>query len=296
MGFNMAGNIRKKMPSSATLYIFDVNDSACQRFIGDFHSFGTIITTDSAQDLASRSATVVSMVPMDEHVKTIYLDERGGVIAAAPDPNRLLLECSTIGATTTREVGRKVTGKGVGFYVDTPVSGGVAGAKAGTLSFFCGYSEIDEVITKRIRNVLAWMGAPNRINFCGDLGAGLTCKIVNNYIALSNMVVAAQGMAFGIRHAVDKTKLWQSIKGSSGDSWVMEFAQPVPGIIESSPSSNGFIPGFTTKLCVKDVSLGLKAAQEVGIEATMGEAALKMFAQAASDARTSVSCLPFHLT
>lgn len=288
MGFNMAANVRERMASSATLWIFDLNLVACRRFVERFHSFGHIEITTSAKELACRSAVVISMVPMDDHVRTVYLNEHLGIIAATPDKNRLFLECSTIDITTTQEIGRKIIKEAVGTYIDAPVSGGVAGAKAGTLSFFCGCTEADEALTRRVKNIVAWMGAPDRINFCGDLGSGLVCKIVNNHIGLSNMVVAAQGMAFGIRHGVDKTKLWQSIKGSSGDSWVMEFAQPVPGIIESSPSSNGFKPGFTTQLCVKDISLGLKAAQEVGIDASMGKAALKIWEKAAKDPHTSV--------
>ncbi|KAK4941749.1 hypothetical protein LTR10_018353 [Elasticomyces elasticus] len=290
MGFSMAGNVRKKMASAATLHIFDVNSAACQHFVDEFGSLGRIKVTNSAKQVASDSTTVISMVPMDQHARAVYLEEENGVIAAPADANRLILECSTISVATAREIGEKILAAGKGTYVDTPVSGGVVGAQAATLSFFCGYSPTtnNDTLTQRVRDIVAWMGHPDKINFCGHLGSGLVCKLVNNYIGLSNIVVAAQGMAFGIKHGIDKGILWKCIKGSSGDSWVMDSAQPVPGIIETSPSSNGFKAGFTPTLCAKDISLGLKAAHEVGIDASMGEAALKLWSKAARDPRTSV--------
>lgn len=190
-----------------------------------------------------------------------------------------------------KEIGEQIVKAGVANYVDTPVSGGVAGAENGTLSFFCGYSATVDTdpIAKRLKNTVAWMGSSERITLCGSLGAGLVSKIVNNYIGLSNIAVAAQGMAFGIRHGMDKEMLYKCIKGSSGDSWVMDFAQPVPGLIAKSPSTNGFRPGFSSRLCVKDISLGIKAAQEVGIDASMGEMAVKIFEKASQDPITAVS-------
>ena len=293
MGFQMAANVRKKMPSLATLHIFDVNNAACQLFIEKNGSIGTIKIAQSAKELASDSSTIISMVPMDQHVRAVYLNRENGVIAAAGDPSRLILECSTIGIATTQEIGKEIMDAGLGVYVDTPVSGGVVGAEAATLSFFCGYSGAVESdpIAKRIRDTVSYMGAPKRVNFCGRLGAGLVCKIVNNYIGLSNIVVAAQGMAFGVRYGMDKETLYKCIKGSSGDSWVMDNAQPAPGVISQSASSNGFRAGFTPRLCIKDISLGIAAAQQVGIDATMGKLAVSMFKMVDQDPRTTVSLL-----
>jgi 3-hydroxyisobutyrate dehydrogenase-like beta-hydroxyacid dehydrogenase len=293
MGFQMAGNVRKKMAETATLHIFDVNHAACHRFVDKFGGFGPIKIARSSKEVAYKSVTVISMLPMDQHARAVYLDKEAGVIAAPSNPNRLILECSTIGITTTQEIGEQIQTAGLGTYVDTPVSGGVGGAEAGTLSFFCGHSGVKDSVVKRIRYAISWMGASERIHFCGHLGAGLASKIVNNYIGLSNIAVAAQGMAFGLRHGIDKEILYKCIKGSSGDSWVMDFAQPVPGILAKCASSNGFRAGFTPRLCVKDISMGIKAAKQVGIDATMGEIALKIFEKADQDLRTTVS-LPLH--
>ncbi|KAL1874112.1 hypothetical protein Plec18167_006046 [Paecilomyces lecythidis] len=294
MGFQMAGNIRKKMPATATLHIYDVNRATCDEFVQKFGAFGPIEIGKTSKDVAVHSKTVLSMVPMDAHARTVYLDKDNGVIGANTDSDRLILECSTISVATTREIGAEIIKSGVGHYVDTPVSGGVVGAEAGTLSFFCGAPGGDPR-AKRIRDVISWMANPQRINFCGSLGTGLVSKIVNNYMGLTNIAVAAQGMAFGLRYGMDPKTLYKCIKGSSGDSWAMDFAQPAPSIIPTSPSSNGFKPGFATPLCIKDISLGIKAAQQVGIDASLGETARKIYEKAEQDARTAVGSLPYRL-
>lgn len=294
MGFHMAGNVRKKMDRNSTLHIFDVNTAACQRFVETFSTYGPITIAGSAKDVARVSKTVISMLPMDQHARAVHLDRVDGIIAAPACSSRLILECSTLSIKTGREIGEQMMKAGAGAYLDTPVSGGVGGAEAGTLSFFCGYSDTEgtKAIANRTRDVLAWMGSAARIHFCGDLGAGLVSKIVNNYMGLGNLAVAAQGMAFGVRHGIDRKTLFQCIRGSSGDSWVWEFMQPAPGVIPRTASSQGFKAGFTPRLCVKDIGLGITAAQEVGIDATIGKVALELYKQADQDPRTSVS---FHL-
>ncbi len=291
MGYQMAGNVRKKMQASATLHIFDVTVAACQRLLENFSSFGPILIAKSSKEVAERSQTVISMIPSGHNARQVYLDAESGVIAASKNANRLILECSTIEAIVTREIGNAVMDAGSGIYVDSPVSGGVAGAEVASLSFFAGTSrdKVSDPTGRRIWEIICYMGASERVTFCGQLGSGLVCKIVNNYIGLSNIVTAAEGMAFGLKHGVDRQTLYKCIKGSSGDSWVMDFAQPVPGIHAKSASSNDFRPTFTPRLCVKDVSLAIKAAQEAGINATMGETALKIYKQTDDDSRTTVS-------
>lgn len=291
MGFQMAGNVRKKMSSSTTLHIFDVNNEACKNFETQFSGYGPVNIAASSKELASRSSTVISMVPMDEHAQSVYLDPSTGVIAANPDDNRLILECSTINIATTQDIGRQIMKAGVGHYIDTPVSGGVRGAEAGTLSFFLGHSVFTDSTGRRASEIVSWMGAAERINFCGSLGDGLVCKIVNNYIGLTNLGVAAEGLAFGLRHGVEKDVLYNCIKGSSGDSWILNFSNPVPGMVPESASSKGFKAGFTSRLCAKDIKLGIKAAQRVGIDPKMGEISMKYFEEADQDPKTTVSSL-----
>ncbi|KAL6245332.1 hypothetical protein RBB50_008107 [Rhinocladiella similis] len=291
MGFQMAGNTRKHMTASATLHIFDVVPEACERFIKKFGSFGPISIAHTSKEVAEKSQTVISMVPNGGNAQEVYLDPQNGVIAATEQIDRLMLECSTIEVKVSQDIGKSVMDAGQGVYVDAPVSGGTAGAAAGTLSFMVGFPPMTgaDPLRRRVQDVLNFMGAPERVTFCGSLGAGLVCKTVNNYIGLSNIVTAAEGMAFGIKHGVDKMTLYKSIKGSSGDSWVMDNAQPVPGIHAKSASTNGFRQTFAPRLCVKDVSLALEAAKDSGIEVSMGEAALKVFQRTNDDPRTTVS-------
>lgn len=296
MGFQMAGNIRKRMPPSATLHVFDVVPASCGKFVKSFGSFGRIEIAQTSKEVAEKSHTLISMIPNGHNAKEVYLDQHNGIIAAPRDEDRLMLDCSTIEVKVSRDIGETLMNAGLGVYVDAPVSGGVAGAETASLSFMVGFEENarTEPAGRRIQEVIGYMGTPERMTFCGRLGTGLVCKTVNNYIGLSNMVTAAEGMAFGMKQGVDKMILYKCIKGSSGDSWVMDFAQPVPGIHAKSASTNGFRPTFAPRLCVKDVSLALQAAKESGIEGSMGKAALKAFERTNDDPRTTVSCASLH--
>lgn len=122
MGYAMAMNIRKKAPSSSTLYINDINASACERFKSEFSSYGPIEIVPTAREAAENSKVVISIVPGAVDVKKVYLDEKDGVIASKPDEERVSCECSTIDVKSTREVGEALKAKGLGTYVDTPVS------------------------------------------------------------------------------------------------------------------------------------------------------------------------------
>ncbi len=122
MGYAMASNVRKNMPSNATLFVNDVYRPACDRFIAEFSSLGPIKIVESAKEAATKSKVVISIVPGAADVRKVYLDPDLGVIAAPSDPERLLLECSTIDSATTRDVGEKLIASKSGTYIDTPVS------------------------------------------------------------------------------------------------------------------------------------------------------------------------------
>ncbi|EXJ74877.1 uncharacterized protein A1O5_01573 [Cladophialophora psammophila CBS 110553] len=289
MGFGMAGNVRRMMPSSATLYVYDISKDACQRFVDEFSSFGSVIIADSSKEVAEKSHTVMSMVPMGQHARAVYLDKQNGVIAAKGDPDRLFLECSTIDVATAKDIGHQITAAKAGVYVDTPVSGGIGGAAAGRLSFMCGRPRgpAYDPVSKRVFDIVCWMGMPEKVHFCGELGTGLVSKIANNYVAICNTTVTAEAMAFGIRQGVDKRTLYECIAASSGDSWVLHHNHVVPGVIPDSPSSNGFKLTFAPKMSVKDVSLGIDAAWDVGIYPSMGKAAVSLYQKAADNPRTA---------
>ena len=122
MGWGMATNVRKNMSKSATMFVNDVNTAACDRFVQDTSSLGPVEVVKTAKDAASKSPVLISIVPAAEHVRQVYADKENGVIAAPKDNNRLILECSTIDAETTREVGKEIMDAGLGRYIDAPVS------------------------------------------------------------------------------------------------------------------------------------------------------------------------------
>lgn len=308
MGFRMAVNLRKKMPATATLYVHDVVEEACVRFANQCSHYGKIQILSSAKEIATKCQTLLSIVPSSANVRQVYLDPTSGVVAAPKNPARLMLECSTIEIKATQEVGEEVMRAGVGTYVDAPVSGGARGAEEGTIAFLVGHPDpdsveagtatatdtvIDTTFANRIKEVVSHMGLPERVNFCGKLGAGLVGKIVNNYISINNVLSLAEGMAFGLRYGVDKMTLYNCVKASSGNSWVLENKNSVPGVIARSPASNNFKATFPARMVVKDLSLGISAAEEVGIDATMGKNALGAFRRADGDLRTTVGFWSF---
>lgn len=122
MGWGMANNVRRKMPRTATLFINDVSMDVCDRFVKAAAEHGPVVPVKTAKEAAERSNNLISIVPGPNNVREVYLDSANGVIAASPNEKRLMLECSTIDAQTTREVGTALMDKGLGTYVDTPVS------------------------------------------------------------------------------------------------------------------------------------------------------------------------------
>lgn len=122
MGYAMASNIRRKIPSTSTLYINDINAAACTRFQSQYSSHGPIEIVSTARDAAENASIVISIVPGGADVKKVYLDSQDGVMAAKQNGSRLMLECSTIDVESTREVGEKLGKEGLGVYIDAPVS------------------------------------------------------------------------------------------------------------------------------------------------------------------------------
>ncbi|OAP57936.1 hypothetical protein AYL99_08674 [Fonsecaea erecta] len=284
MGYGMAGNVRKKMSPSAKLLVHDVSRDACERFVQEFADLGPIEIVGSPKAGVDQSGTLITSVPSGKNVQEVYLEGTGAVIRASKR-DRIILECSTVDVQTTRDVGSKVIEAGIGHYFDSPVSGGPIGAKNGTLSMLIGHAEEDEVIAQRIKSVAAMMASPEKIIFCGQLGNGLGAKIVNNYLSFCNMLSIAEAMSIGIRLGVDKHVLFNCVKNSGGNSATFHNFQPCPGLLPHLPSSQGFKAGFRPMMIVKDLTLGVEAGEQTGIDATMAKNALQTFRKAMEDPR-----------
>ncbi|KAE8166110.1 NAD binding domain of 6-phosphogluconate dehydrogenase-domain-containing protein [Aspergillus tamarii] len=288
IGYGMASNLRKKLPASQTLYVFDINQDSIQRLIKEVGHYGKIEVASSAKELASKVGTLLSSLPAGPHVRNVYLDPENGVIAATKDSDRLLIECSTIEIESTQELGKTIMDAGLGTFVDATVSGGMWGANAGTLSFMVGHAKPTEtdVMGNRVFETLSLVGTPDTITFCGGLGMGQVAKIAHNYITLANNLVATEGMAIGLKYGIDKNALFKCIREGTANSWVMGLEQPVPGLVPEAPSSNNYKRAFAPALSVKDLTIGIDAAKKVGVNPTAGEAAITAFRKVDADPRT----------
>ncbi|KAJ2901607.1 hypothetical protein MKZ38_001627 [Zalerion maritima] len=283
----MAASIRRKLPKTSVLYVFDVHEPACERFKKEFGDMGQIEIEECPRQIACKADVVVSMVPGAREVAHVYLDADDGIISATENPQRLLLECSTIDSETARDVAGKMQEAGRGLYVDAPVSGGVPAAEKGTLSFMMGHKvpAAGDLAGERLRLIVAMMGDPTKLFWCGGVGTGLAAKISNNYISCSVLLLVAEAMAVGVKSGVDPKMLQNIIHSSTGQTFMGDNVCPVPGVVAHAPSSNGWKLGFKTQMFLKDLSLGIEASRKMNLEPTMAEAAYGVFEKAAEDPR-----------
>lgn len=162
--------------------------------------------------------------------------------------------------------------------------GGVPGADAATLSFMIG-SQPPPSAHPLLSVLTGYMGPPAKRFYLGGLGSGLAAKIANNYLAGVHLLAAAEAMNIGIRSGVDKNLLFQVIRASSGQSFMLDNVCPTPGVVAHAPSSNDYQGGFKAQMMVKDMSLGVNAAESLGVRATTGAAALELYKESAVDER-----------
>ncbi|KAH7133878.1 NAD binding domain of 6-phosphogluconate dehydrogenase-domain-containing protein [Dactylonectria macrodidyma] len=289
IGYPMAASIRHKSSKNIVLHIFDVHKPASERFKDEFGSIGPVEVEDSPRDVASKADVVVTMVPGAAEVKSVYLDSKDGIVAASKNNQRLLIECSTIDTATAREVSRQIQEAGQGTYADAPVSGGVPAAEKGNLSFMIGHVEPapgdTNMAGERLRQVVTMMGDPEKLFWCGNVGSGLAAKISNNYISCSVLLLIAEAMAIGVKSGVDAKMLHKIIHNSTGQTFMGDNVCPVPDVVPHAPSSNAWRLGFKTQMFLKDLSLGIEAAERESLEPTMAKAAYSVFEKASKDPR-----------
>ncbi len=211
---------------------------------------------------------VVSMLPNGAIVEGVYIDD--GLLDVIPT-TALVLDCSTVAPENSRRVGREAAIRGHRF-VDAPVSGGVAAAAAGTLAFMVGGSEADFEASKP---VLEAMGA--NIFRAGEVGAGQVAKICNNMLLAIHMSGTAEALQLGMDNGLDPKVLSEIMLQSSGCNWSLQKYNPVPGVMEGVPASNGYKGGFMVDLMLKDLSLAQAAAVSSKSSIPMGSAARNLF-------------------
>ncbi len=224
---------------------------------------GSIAEAVSGADFA------ITMLPAGEHVATVYGAEDG--ILSAARIGAFLIDCSTIDVATARNVAVQAADKGFSM-LDAPVSGGVAGAAAGSLTFMVGGP--DEAFNAA-HPVLSAMG--KTIVHAGDAGAGQAAKICNNMILGISMIGVSEAFALADRLGLDRQKLFDISSTASGQCWSLTSYCPVPGPVPASPANRGYQPGFTAAMMLKDLKLAMEASKTSGSSVPLGALACELY-------------------
>ena len=261
MGLPMVANLIK---AGHRVHAADVRSEAVEAAVAQ-----GAVAARSAADATRQAEVVVTMVPNSPEVEVAYLGA-GGVLEGARR-GQIAIDLSTIDPATTRKVGARLDAAGIRM-LDAPVSGGVPGAVAGTLTIMLGG---DPAVFAEARPILGLMG--KNVVHVGPLGSGEVAKICNNLLAGVSMVAAAEAFTIGIRAGVDPKILHEVIRTSSGNCWALEHNCPVPGLVPKSASNRDFAPGFMTDLMAKDLSLARAAARDLGVPCFTGALAHDLY-------------------
>ena len=223
----------------------------------------------SAAEAVAGAEVVVSMLPAGKHVRDVY--ERS-VIGTAPS-GAILIDCSTIDVTTAREEIAKAEAAGYEM-VDAPVSGGIAAAEAGTLTFMVGGSD---TAFERARPILEKMG--KAVIHAGGPGAGQAAKICNNMLLGASMVATCETFVMAQKLGLDPQTFFDISSKASGQCWSMTSYCPVPGVGPETPADRNYDGGFAAALMLKDLRLAMEAAQSVDAYTPMGANAEELYAR-----------------
>jgi 3-hydroxyisobutyrate dehydrogenase len=266
MGGPMAANLMK---GGHKLRVFDLSQAAVAKLTG-----AGAEAAASASEAAKGAEAVITMLPAGSHVREVYLGA-GGLIASA-SPGALLIDCSTIDVGTAREVSAAAAAAGLDM-LDAPVSGGVAGAEAATLTFMAGGTE---AAFKRAEPILACMG--KAAIHAGAPGAGQAAKICNNMILGVSMIAVCEAFALAEKLGLDSQKLFDIASKSSGQCWSLTSYCPVPGPVPASPANRDYAAGFTAAMMLKDLKLAQDAALMTGANTPLGAEAAALYGLFAS--------------
>jgi len=259
MGGGMAANLAK---AGHEVCAFDLAATALGRAVE-----AGCVRAGSARKAVAHADAVVTMLPAGAHVRQVY-DE--SVLGAAPS-NAILIDCSTIDLATARAVGGTADEQGYAM-VDAPVSGGIAAAKAGTLTFMVGGTD---TAFGRAQPILAAMG--QAVIHAGASGAGQAAKIANNMLLGATMIATCEAFLLARKLGLDLQTFYDISSQASGQSWSMTSYCPVPGIGPESPADHDYQGGFAAALMLKDLKLAVGAAHDAGASVPMGSVAEALY-------------------
>lgn len=218
---------------------------------------GGVQTFLSMKEALEGADVVITMLPKGEHSRAVYLGE-DGVLALAPK-DALLVDSSTIDVATAEELHRAAAEAGFAF-VDAPVSGGISGAAAGTLTFMIGG---EEQHARRAEEIVQPMAG--RVVHTGAAGTGQAAKIVNNMMLFICLEACSEGSVLADRLGLDPQVFWEIASVSSGNSWALQTWYPVPGMTDSAAANHNFDATFSATLAAKDIGLALAAGEQTDV-------------------------------
>src|SRR6476620_4123593 len=261
MGLPMAQNLLK---AGHQVEGVDVNPAAIEKLKAAGGA-----SVEAAKGAASRADVLITMLPSGKEVHDVSLGSSG--IIENANAGTLLIDCSTIDVETARAVAAQAEKKGL-LMLDAPVSGGVGGATAGTLTFMVGGSA---PAFARAQSILEKMG--KTIVHAGGPGNGQAAKICNNMILGISMIAVSEAFLLAEKLGLDHQKLFDISSKSSGQCWSMTTYCPVPGLVPTSPANRDYAPGFTAAMMLKDLKLAQDAAKAAGASTPLGAGAAAVY-------------------
>lgn len=259
MGSGMADNLVK---NNFNVVAFDLSDAALLKA----KEAGCNIA-DTTEQAVSDADIVVTMLPAGKHVMDIYTSQ----ILDNVRENTLLIDCSTIDVETATKVSELAASKGLKM-LDAPVSGGIAAAAGGTLTFMVGG---DAEAFDQAQGVLGAMG--KKIVHAGGNGAGQAAKICNNMLLGATMIATCESLQLAQKLGLDPQVFFDIASNASGQTWSLTSYCPIKGVGPQSPADNDFDGGFASALMLKDLGLAMQGAKSVDAQVPMGELAAKWF-------------------
>jgi 3-hydroxyisobutyrate dehydrogenase len=261
MGGPMSANLVKV---GHTVQGFDLSSSVLDNAVSQ-----GVTAVGSAAEAASAADAVITMLPGGKHLLECYT-AADGVLGAA-SPNTLLIDSSTVDVADARKAHELAAEAGFG-SVDAPVSGGTAGAEAGTLTFMVGGTEES---FQRAEPLLEPMA--RKVIHCGGPGNGQVTKMCNNLILGSSMIAVSEAFVLGEKLGLSNQALYDVASISTGQCWSLTTNCPVPDMVESSRANHDYEPGFAAALMLKDLRLAESAAQQSGTDTALGRLATELY-------------------
>ena len=258
MGSGMAANLVR---AGHEVRAYDLSEAAMIQAVAD----GCMVATSLSQACEGAEA-VITMLPGGQHVLSVYSQ----VLERAPK-GALLIDCSTIDVESARQVAARAETAGYAM-IDSPVSGGMAGAKAGTLTFMCGGTKSAFDLAEPI---LKQMG--KTVIHAGEAGAGQAAKLCNNMLLAITMIGTCEAFALAEKLGLEDQVFFDIASKASGQNWAMTSYCPVPGPVPTSPANNDYQPGFAASLMLKDLTLAMQAANVANADTPLGSRAHALY-------------------